>query len=131
MARSTTNRPCVLVAEDCPCVLELLKLYLEQAGYHVNTAESVAEALDMAQKTPIDLIVSDLRLKDGTAWQLMSGLSAIRPTPGIVISGYSDTIHRDLSKRAGFSEYLVKPIEQEQLVEAADRLLGARQQIRR
>ncbi len=123
MKEASTEWPPVLVAEDCPCVSQLLKLFLEDAGYQVSTAESVAEAVEIARRRPIRLLVSDFRLQDGTAWELMHRLSEVRPVRGIVISGYSDQICKDKSAEAGFSEYLVKPVEQDELVSAVGKLL--------
>jgi DNA-binding NtrC family response regulator len=118
------NRVHILVAEDSSCVADLLRLFLQGEGYQVSTAESVADALEITRRSPVQLLVSDFRLKDGTACELMRELSKRQPISGVIISGYSDPLYRDQSKEAGFSEYLVKPVERDDLVTAVARALG-------
>lgn len=125
MDEHSTDRPHVLIAEDCPDVSQMMKVFLEGAGYRVDVAESVAEGVDVAKRTPVGLVVSDFRLQDGTAWELIRRLREMQPVRGIVVSGYSDQVYKDKSKEAGFSEYLVKPVEQDELVAAVDRVLDS------
>lgn len=112
------NRLHILLAEDNAAISEMLRLFLEGAGYSVSIAPTVQQAVDIAERQKIDLLLSDFRLKDGTGWQLMEKLAARRPVPGVMLSGYSDSFYIQKSKAAGFSHYLVKPVEEDQLIAA-------------
>lgn len=125
--RSRTQASHILLVEDYAPLAQLVKAHLESNGFRVSVAPSVSDALSITEESPVDLLISDLRLKDGTGWDLMSKLRAahgVRPLPGIMMSGYSDPIYIERSKAAGFSEYLVKPPENEQLLEAIARALA-------
>jgi PAS domain S-box-containing protein len=118
----------ILVAEDSREVSQLLKMSLEAAGYCVSLADSVAGAVAVAEDRPVDVVLSDLRLPDGTGWELLTkvracGTQAGRPVPGVMMSGYSDTTHIQQSEAAGFDAYFVKPVEDADLLSAVSRLL--------
>jgi len=116
------DRRHVLVVEDSENIGQLLKTCLEEQGYRVTIATSLAEALEAANADPVHLLLSDLRLNDGMSWDL---LARLRPrVPGIVISGYVDEEHVARSKAAGFAQYLVKPVEPERVVAVVRELLN-------
>jgi DNA-binding response OmpR family regulator len=114
-------KPHVLVAEDNLSVAELLKTCLEDRGYRVSLADSLKDGIALAEAEPVDLVVSDLRLKDGMGWDLLTRMGT--RVPGIVMSGYMDDEHVKRSRAAGFSEYLVKPIDTDQLLNVVHDLL--------
>ncbi|HPU26557.1 MAG TPA: PAS domain S-box protein [Phycisphaerae bacterium] len=116
----------VLLVEDNQPVCEMLRMFLEGSGYRVSTAATVRDALDIARSKPIDVLLSDFRLADGTGWDLMRELRPIQQVPGVMLSGYSDKIYVDRSKAAGFCRYLVKPVDEEQLLEAVASAISAR-----
>jgi CheY-like chemotaxis protein len=114
--RSDTNARHILLAEDNQTICEMLRLFLEGSGYRVTAVPTVQQAVAVLKSEPIDLLLSDFRLKDGTAWELMEQAKRVRPVPAVMLSGYSDKFYIDKSKAAGFADYLVKPVEEEQLL---------------
>ncbi len=112
---SRTQRPKqvlrLLIVEDHADTALLLKRLLEASGYAVETAGSVAEATEAAERECFDILVSDLGLPDGTGYDLMRSLRERYPLKGIAMSGYG--MDEDLRKslEAGFSEHLVKPVD--------------------
>jgi len=132
--KSSPNRICqvadprqtlahVLVAEDDPTTSELLRITLEQVGYRVSVADTINEGLAIADHQPVDVLIADLRLKDGTGIDLMMQLRKDRHMAGIMTSGYSDEMHKLKSKAAGFDEYLVKPIDTDHLCELIAKMI--------
>lgn len=101
----------VLLVEDHPDTARVLAVLLRRAGYHVDTAVSVASALELAHAGTYDLLVSDLGLPDGSGYELMSRMQQTRPIKGIAMSGFG--MDRDVQKslEAGFSEHVVKPVD--------------------
>lgn len=113
----------ILLAEDNPDIAELIKITLESRGYCVSAAEGVMEAASIAEQRPVDLLISDVRLKDGTGWELMSRLRQSSTVQGIAMSGYSGQDFIEESRAAGFSDYLLKPVEESTLLDCVARLL--------
>ena len=83
-------------------------------GHDVLAAGDVATALALAKKemsvAPIDVVMSDLGLPDGSGLDLMRQLSADYGLRGIALSGFGMDSDLEESITAGFSRHLVKPI---------------------
>jgi DNA-binding NtrC family response regulator len=116
----------VLVVEDHPATGRGLKMYLGSMGYSVNVAESCASARRYAERCVFDVLVCDIRLGDGTGWDLLKDLAACGPVQAIAYSGYDEPDYVDRSKRAGFIDHVVKGSPPELLVEAIERCLASR-----
>jgi PAS domain S-box-containing protein len=125
-ATRSRRRAHVLLAEDSRNVSEIMKDALEEGGYQVSVAESLAEAARIAGESSVDVLVSDLRLKDGMGWDLLARLREKQPVPAIVISGYADEVYVTRSKAAGFAEYLVKPVDTDDVLASLGRVLNTR-----
>jgi CheY-like chemotaxis protein len=80
---------CVIVVEDHADTAEGLRRFLNSIGYHVYIAPDVASARALAKAVEYDILLSDLRLPDGTGWELMEELSAKGHVPAIAMSGYN------------------------------------------
>jgi PAS domain S-box-containing protein len=106
----------LLVVEDHEPTLMVLQRLLARTGHYVVTAGSIGAALQAAERSPFDVVISDLGLPDGTGVELISKLREIQPrVRGIALSGYGmdDDLRR--SKEAGFFTHLVKPVDFDQL----------------
>ena len=130
---STRSEPvslCVLVVENHPDTLTSIKLYLEDSGYKVITAMTVAEAVRLAEKHPCNVLLCDIGLPDGTGWQLMEKLRSAKVSVyGIAMSGFGMNADNAKSRAAGFRHYLLKPFKGAELDsalgEAAEELAAA------
>ena len=72
----------VFVVEDDEIILDSLRYSLVQAGYAVTTAGSVQEALDcLARGAPFDLCLLDIRLPDGSGFQVCDAIRANSSVP--------------------------------------------------
>ena len=111
----------LLIVEDHPDTARALGRLLRNRGYIVLVAGTIKEALE-ALAEPVDLIISDIGLPDGTGYELMKRAREIRPVSGIALSGYGMEEDIARSREAGFSEHLVKPTDAIQLEEAIRRL---------
>lgn len=100
----------LLLVEDHQATLEALAALLRKAGHAIFTAGTLAEARLLAAQHPLDGLISDVGLPDGTGFQLMEELSAAYGLRGIVLSGYGmeDDLRR--SREVGFIAHLVKPV---------------------
>jgi len=112
----------VLVVDDQRDTARMLRLFIGSAGHEVQTAETKAAALEIAGQTPFDVLVADVRLPDGTGYELMSELLSRAPMKGIIFTGLSGSEEEQRSRAAGFSAFLVKPFDLDRLVETVERV---------
>ncbi|MCB1056044.1 MAG: sigma-54-dependent Fis family transcriptional regulator, partial [Acidobacteria bacterium] len=118
------------VEEWQPSVLELTEAY----GYRVLTATSSKRALQLADETNIDLVVSEAELDGEDGVHLLEQYRTAHPevTRILVRGGLDDhTLVRDAADRAAIYQYLRKPLDSEQVGLVAKRTLEARELGRR
>jgi CheY-like chemotaxis protein len=82
----------------------------------------VRSALEQFRDHPIDLLISDLSLPDGSGLDLIRELRAHRPIQAIALSGHGTDADLAKSKAAGFARHLTKPVELGQLLLAIQEL---------
>ena len=111
----------ILLVEDHADTASALTDLLRDRGYQVSTAGSIAQALALAaseEGTPIDLVVSDLGLPDGSGLDLMRELSSRHGLSGVALSGYGMEEDVRNSHEAGFRQHLTKPVDLRALEDA-------------
>lgn len=101
----------ILLVEDHPATLVVLKKILGSLGHSVTTASSVAEASALAHRGGYDVLLSDLGLPDGTGMDLMRALGPRFHGRAIALSGYGTQADVQASREAGFCVHLTKPVE--------------------
>ena len=120
----------ILVVDDDPAGLRLVKYMLSPEGYEVLTASNGIEGLRTALQEVPDLIVLDVMLPglDGfeVCHRLRSGAKTAR-IPVIMLSGKAQAIDRDTGLKVGADEYLVKPVDRRELLDIVQRLLAQRE----
>lgn len=109
-APAGTSRATILLVEDHHDTGLVLKGLLEQRGYSVILATSVAEALATAEKLRFEILLSDIGLPDSTGYELVRSLKDLRRFRGIAMSGYGMEEDVRKSLEAGFEKHLVKPV---------------------
>lgn len=109
----------VLVVDDSPTALRLIRLAVEAGGYRVLTASDGNEAIHVAQRERPDLVVLDIILPKKNGFQVCRHLKALPETCSIKVVLLSSKSHEmDIlwGKRQGADGYLTKPFESEQLL---------------
>jgi CheY-like chemotaxis protein len=101
----------ILVVDDDDSTSVVLSRLLSRAGYTVHTADRISNALQVIERAPIDILISDIGLPDGTGFQLMRQVRARCNAIGIALTGFDGAEDLDQSQQAGFAEHLVKPID--------------------
>lgn len=115
----------VLVVDDYEDTRTLLKFMIEKFGYSVIEASGPYEAIDKAAEFLPDLILMDIGmpLLDGlSVTQLIKDKNALRPTPVIAVTAFSDVKAEAL--KAGCSDVLYKPVDPDRLKEVLDQYIG-------
>ena len=113
----------VLLVEDHVDSARVLSMLMRRRGYRVFHAATAAEAAALYASEPVDLIVSDLGLPDGSGLDLIRRLQAVRVTPSIILSGHGEADALASSLGAGVREHLTKPVEWPRLEAAMQRVL--------
>jgi two-component system, NtrC family, response regulator AtoC len=117
----------VLIVEDETYVRESLLAILASGGFEATAAASVADALAQLARTPVDVVLSDLRMPGADGLDLVKRLQASSPeTPVIILTGHGNVSSAVNCLRAGASDYILKPVDPEALEVALDRALEAR-----
>jgi signal transduction histidine kinase len=108
----------VLIVEDHADAAESLRMLLELSGERVRVATTGPAGLEAARKELPDLVLCDLGLPGMSGYEVARALRQDPATGGlylVAVSGYGQPEDREKSRRAGFDEHLVKPVEPEQL----------------
>ena len=117
----------ILCVDDHDDTSEMLRLLLTGPEYEVETAHTIAEALQMADTNEFDLYVLDKRLPDGTGLDLCRRLNELTPgVPCIFYSGDAYEIHKEEALKAGADAYVAKP-DLERLIKTVEKLLADRE----
>jgi signal transduction histidine kinase/DNA-binding response OmpR family regulator len=115
-AGPSTARPEVLVVEDDPSALRLLREYLEPSGYAVRAATDGGMALTMARERRPSAILLDVLLPTVDGWEVLRQLKddeSLADVPVIVVTVVDE---REIGLALGAVDYLVKPIPRDVLL---------------
>jgi DNA-binding response OmpR family regulator len=106
----------ILVIEDDREMRSLLKDYIEDAGYEVDSVEDGSEAFRKLARETFDLMITDIRMPGLSGLDILPGLKKLLPqAPIIVITAFgNEEVHHKVLER-GANAYLEKPIHLEEL----------------
>lgn len=115
----------VMIVEDDLILNLLYESYLEKLGYDAEGELVYGKtAIEVAQKIEPDLILMDISLEgDIDGITAMNEIRKFSDVPVIYITGNSDPHHVQRAKETGYLDYLVKPIEFNDLKESIERNL--------
>ena len=111
----------VLVVEDTPSQLELMSIFLEEAGYTVLRATNAKEGLEKALLYQPDAIITDVVMPGMSGFEFCRKLKRdfnTKKIPLIFCSSKNKDIDRIWGMRQGANFYLTKPFTKQQLVGA-------------
>ncbi|GMV23442.1 MAG: hypothetical protein AMXMBFR57_33910 [Acidimicrobiia bacterium] len=113
----------VLAVDDNHDTLDVLQVQLTAAGADVRTASSGAEALEIWQRHPADVLLCDLAMPGMSGFDLVGHIREVdrqagRVTPAIAVTAHASEEQVALSVQAGFQAHVAKPFHREQLVRA-------------
>lgn len=117
-ARRRAMEERILVIDDEPDLLELVRVNLDQAGYRVETAASGREALDRIRSSPPDLVVLDLMLPDVAGTDICRKIRAdseLTGIPIIMLTAKADEVDRVVGFELGADDYVTKPFSPREL----------------
>ena len=113
----------VLVVDDDPHIQELIQHFLEEGGHDVLTAGSGPQALEVASRHAIDLVVLDVMLPGLDGREVCRRLRKVGPVPILMVSALGQIHHKLQGFEAGTDDYLAKPFEPAELLARVGALL--------
>lgn len=113
----------ILLVDDEPRMRELLRLYLQRAGYQLTEASDGAEALLFLEQAPFDLVLLDLMLPDTDGWTVCSRIRAQGDTPVIMLTARGDVNDRLRGLNVGADDYVTKPFDPREVVARVEAVL--------
>ena len=112
------DKTLLIVDDDKPFHTRLARA-MEQRGFVVRTAGSVAEGLAAIAESPPAFAVIDLRLGDGNGLDVISELKAKRPEArGVILTGYGNIVTAVTAVKLGAFDYLAKPADADEIYAA-------------
>ena len=106
----------ILVVDDELNICELLKLYLENEGYTVFTANDGQAAVTAFQQKAPDLVLLDIMLPKMDGWQVCREIRKTSSTPIIMLTAKGETFDKVLGLELGADDYVVKPFDAKEVV---------------
>lgn len=114
----------ILVVDDEASIREMLELALKKWGYRVKLAETLREGISALERGKVDLVLSDIKLPDGTGIELLSRLKTLPEKPPILLmTAYGNTDAAVQAMRLGAFYYITKPFKLEELKILLERAL--------
>mgnify|MGYP000409518611 CR=1 FL=1 len=116
-----SDRQTVLVIDDEPFALDLIQRFLIKEGYHVVTSSSGREGIRITQKLQPMAVILDVMMPELNGWEVLSILKndpTVRDIPIIMLT-ILDEVNKGFA--LGASEYIIKPLEQEHLLQVLDK----------
>jgi two-component system response regulator HydG len=114
----------ILVVDDAPTAVDILRRNLESKAYRVLAASNVVDAISILETSPVDLVITDYKMPK------VSGLDLIRHirenfcgTEVIMVTGYASVKGAVEAVKMGAEEYLPKPFTDEELFAAVEKAL--------
>ncbi|HJV91522.1 MAG TPA: sigma-54 dependent transcriptional regulator [Holophagaceae bacterium] len=115
----------ILLVEDEAGLREVLALTLDGAGFRVITAASLAEAQGVLHRDPVDAVLSDLKLRDGTGIQLLEWMKEAGLTaPVVIMTAFATTETTVQALNLGAVDFITKPFRNEDLIGTLQGLLA-------
>ena len=114
----------VMVVDDEPGIRTALRANFLRHGWRVEAAGSVREAIGQLEGKEFDLVVTDMRMPDGTGMEVMRATRRMSPgTAVILLTAYGSVPDAVRAMRDGALDYLTKPISFDQLQATAAKVM--------
>lgn len=109
------SSPVVLVVDDEPGIMRLVKLALAEQTWTVVEAVDGATALRLFDERSPDLVVLDLTLPDLTGFEVMAAMREKRPVPVIMLTAKGSDVDKIRGLSEGADDYIAKPFSPDEL----------------
>lgn len=120
-----TEKKSILVVEDDDVALDLLAEILRRHHFNVLTASSVVSALELIKKTPVDLVLSDIRMPEKGGMDLLKHIrDAHSRIPVVLLSAFGDEHLWVEALSAGAVDLIPKPFKKQEIIDVINKTLA-------
>lgn len=109
----------VLIVDDGHYIVEYLKHLLKWSEFGVNRVETTTNSIEakrMLEESPVDILITDIRMPEVSGIDLLEHVSTLKlKTKVIFLSGYSEFEYAQKAIRLGAFDYLLKPVDKEDM----------------
>ena len=116
----------ILIIDDEPDALIILRVLLEKHGATVFCACNGREGFDVARRENLDLILSDISMPGVNGWDFIRLIRQFPQTakiPVVAVTAHTDSYYRRRASAAGFRHFIAKPINARNFVEGLKPML--------
>jgi two-component system, NtrC family, response regulator HydG len=111
----------ILIVDDSPDTLEVLRRNLISRGYHISSAVSAEEALKILKSEPVHLVITDIKMPGASGMDLLRYIREnLKDVEVVLITGYPRYDEAISAMKTGAEEYLIKPFTSAELFRAVD-----------
>ncbi len=123
----TVNGQKILVVDDEQNMRIALYEALSRNGYEVSVAENGQMALEMVEKSPPDMLITDIKMPSLDGIQLLGRIKALRPSlPVVIITGFATVDTAVEAMKQGAVDYIIKPFSVEVIEETVARVFASK-----
>ena len=116
----------IMVVDDEPLTVKVVKDLFESEGYKVITASGGKEAIKILKKSKVDLILLDIMMPGMDGWDVCEKIKADKNTekiPIIFLTAKDDTVSKSMGSLAS-SDYVTKPFDNKDLIQRVKRIIS-------
>lgn len=114
----------ILFVDDDRAILEIVREYLAEIGYHVDVVDNGLAALERIKEKPYHIVFTDIKMPDIDGLELLSAIKEYRPeTEVIIVTGHGSMESAIQAMKYGSYDYLQKPFKLNVLKIIIDRIL--------
>lgn len=126
------NKDHILIIDDEAVLRKTLARILQQAGYEVTTAENAEQGISFLKSSTFDLIFTDLRMPGIAGLDALKHIHAHYPNiPVVLFTAQPDLNSAIEALRHGATDYLLKPLKPEALVERTKAILAVKEKLKK
>ena len=112
---ASEDSPKLLIVDDDPNICEMLRVYFENEGYRVKTAQDGLEGVQYFKFYEPDLVLLDIMMPKKDGWQVCREIREISPKPVIMVTARGETFDKVLGLELGADDFVVKPFDMKEL----------------
>ncbi len=127
VVETVRKKPKVLVVDDSISIRKYVQRFLDRTGYEVEVAPDGMEALNILSRLTFDAVITDLEMPVMHGYDLIAEMKrneALVNIPVIVLTSRAGEKHRQKAVEMGAQDYLVKPFEEQEMLEALKKVLS-------
>ena len=120
------EKPLILVVDDQATIIRIMSNILKPT-YDVCVATNGRKAIDVASEQQPDLILMDISLPEINGWELAPMIrrtEGLQEVPIIAVTAHAMAGDEERSKAVGCDDYVAKPINEDELLEKVEKLIG-------